>query len=128
MAYLAGFFVDLGDAITKANGLDQSLSLAAAAGSTQVSETEFYRNGLILLNPSSAQLAAASLIEATLPQGTVLSGSPFVVVSQGAVCIRASELIKMPFSLAPGMSPYISYSSSSSAIARGSQTTTAPIC
>ena len=128
MAYLTGFFVDLGDAMTKADGFDQSLSLAAAAGSTQVSATEFYRHGLMVLNPSTAQNAAITQIETTLPQGTTLIGSPSVVVSQGAICIRASERIKLPFSLVPGISPYISYSSSSSAFARGSATKMAPTC
>ena len=128
IAYLTGFFVDLGDAMTKADGFDQSLSLAAAAGSTQVSATEFYRSGLMVLNPSTAQRAAISQVETTLPHGTRLIGGPSIIVSQGAICIRANELIKLPFSLVPGMSPYVSYSSSSSAIARGSATVTAPTC
>lgn len=128
MAYLTGFFIDLGDAMTKADGFDQALSLAAAAGSTQVSATEFYRDGLVVLNPSSAQEAAISQVETTLPQGTRLIGGPSVIVSQGAICVRASERIKLPFSLVPGISPYISYSSSSSAIARESATTMAPTC
>lgn len=128
MAYLTGFFIDLGDAMTKADGFDQSLSLAAAAGSTQVSASDFYRNGLVVLNQSAAQQAASTQVENTLPHGTRLIGDPSVVVSQGAICVRASERIKLPFSLVPGISPYISYSASSSAIARGSASTVAPTC
>lgn len=128
MAYLTGFFVDLGTGITKADGLDQSLTLAAAAASTQVSAGEFYQNGLVALNPASSREVAIAQLQETMPKGTALDAVPSVVVSGGAVCVRASETIRMPFTLLPGVSPEITYSSSSSAIARGSDTTTAPGC
>ncbi len=128
MAYLTGFFVDLGTGITKADGLDQSLSLAAAAASTQVSASEFYQSGLISLDQASSTNVAIAQLQSTMPKGTSLDGSPSVVVSGGAVCVRASEKIRMPFTLFPGISPEITYSSSSSAIARGSDTKTAPGC
>ncbi len=128
MVYLAGFFVDLGDAMTKANGLDQALSLSAAAASTEISRSAFYGEGLIVLDPQASQAAATSQLMNSMPKNATLEGSPTVEVAQGAVCVRARELIKMPFSLIPGTDPSISYSSSSSAIAKGSATSTAPQC
>ena len=56
MVYLAGFFVDLGDAMTKANGLDQAVSLSAAAASTKISRSAFYGKGLLVLDPQASQL------------------------------------------------------------------------
>ncbi|TAN28110.1 MAG: hypothetical protein EPN30_03435 [Actinomycetota bacterium] len=128
MVYLAGFFVDMGDAVTKADGLDQALSLSAAAASTQISRSAFYGEGLVVLDPPASQAAAVSQLMNSMPKSTVLEGDPLVEVDQGAVCVRARELIKMPFSLIPGIDPYISYSSSSSAVAKGSGTSTAPQC
>ncbi len=128
MAYLTGFFVDLGTGITKADGLDQSLSLAAAAASTQVSASKFYQSGLVALDQASSTTVAIAQLQSTMPKGASLDALPSVVVSGGAVCVRASEKIKMPFTLLPGVSSEITYSSSSSAIARGSDTKTAPGC
>jgi len=128
MVYLAGFFVDLGNAMTKANGLDQAVSLSAAAASTKISPSAYYGEGLIVLDPQAAQAAATSQLMNSMPKNTTLEGSPMVEVTQGAVCVRARELIKMPFALVPGIDPSITYSSSSSAIAKGSATTTAPQC
>lgn len=128
MVYLTGFFVDLGDGFAKADGLDQALSLSAAAASTQVSASEFYRDGLVVLDPDSSQKSALSRLITSIPKGAVLEIPPSVTVAGGAVCVRATEQIKMPFSLIPGLSPYLSYSSSSSAIAKGSATNIAPKC
>ena len=121
-------FLDLATAISKADGLDQSLSLAAAAASTQVSSRQFYQNGVVRLDPVSSQQVAVRQLETTLPKGAALAGTPYVVISSGAVCVRASEMIKMPFTLFPGINPQITYSSSSSAVAKGSGTSTAPDC
>ena len=126
--YLLGLFLDLGSAITKADGLDQSLSLAAAAASTQVSATDFYQDGLVVLNSAAARDAAISQLDATIPKNAVLAALPQVKVLAGSVCIRASELISMPFALIPGTSQQITYSASSSAIAKGSGTNVAPQC
>ena len=128
MVYLTGFFVDLGDGFSKADGLDQALSLSAAAASTQVSAGKFYRDGLVVLDPVSSQESALSRLITSMPKGTVLENPPSVAVSGGAVCVRATELIKMPFALIPGVSRYLRYSSSSSAIAKGSDTSVAPGC
>ncbi len=128
MVYLAGFFVDLADAMTKANGLDQAVSLSAAAASTKISRSAFYGKGLLVLDPQASQTTATSQLMNSMPKNTTLEGSPTVEVSQGAVCVRARELIKMPFALVPGINPSITYSSSSSAIAKGSATTAAPQC
>lgn len=128
MAYLSAFLVNIGDAITKADGLDQSLSLAAAAASTQVSAQSFYEDGVIVLNPSDSTKVADLQIASTIPAGTTLVGSPSVITVGGGVCVRATELIELPFKLVPGLGSSISYSDSSSAIARGSGTRSAPTC
>lgn len=128
LLYLVGFFIDLGDAFTKADALDQTVSLAAAAATSQISESSFYQTGAVVLDPSAAQTAAIGLIESQIAPSTRLAASPLVRVSGGGVCVRISAAIKMPFTFIPGQPTTIQYSTSSSALAKGSSTTTPPTC
>lgn len=128
VVYLTGFFVDLGDAFTKADNLDQALALAAASATTQISQAAFYQSGEVALDASRAQEVASARLSSTMADGTALEAVPKIIIAGPAVCIRAREEIRLPFALVPGQSSIVTYSSSSSAIARGYSSNEVPKC
>lgn len=123
-----GFLLDLGDALTKATDLDQSVEMAAASATTQISQGSFYKTGSISLNPTDAYNLASSEIDKSLPSGTKLA-KPITVITKGpADCVRGTISIELPFRLLPNSPSVVTYSTSSSAIAKGVLTTSIPNC
>lgn len=128
IVYMTGFFIDLAYVFAKAGGFDQTLALAAASGSTQISESAFYQKGLLVLDPVSAKITAISQLEKSMPARAALTGIPEVIVDGGGICISASEIVRLPFLLGVDANPDITYTSRASAIAKGSSTDVPPIC
>lgn len=128
IVYLTGFSIDLGDAFTKADNLDQALALSAASATTQISKAAFYQNGVVSLDRSRAQATANTYLSSAMAQGSTLVSSPKIIVQGAAICIRAREEIRLPFALVPGTRSIVTYSSSSSAIAKGYSSNAVPIC
>lgn len=128
VVYLMGFLLDLGDALTKASDLDQSVEMAAASATTQVSKSSFYETGSIKLNSSDAYLVASSELQNSLPAETQLIKPVTVVTTGPADCVRGTVSIRLPFTLIPGSSDRVTYSTSSAAIAKGVSTSTVPSC
>lgn len=126
--YLMGFLLDLGDALTKATDLDQSVEMAAASATTQISRSSFYETGSISLNAADAYLLASSEIRSSLPSETKLI-KPITVVTLGPTdCVRGTISIQLPFRLIPGSPGIVTYSASSVAIAKGVSTASVPNC
>ena len=126
--YLMGFLLDLGDALTKATDLDQSVELAAASATTQISQAGFYDPGSVSLNTSDAYLIASSEIRNSLPSGTKLTKPVTMVTIGPADCVRGTISIELPFRLLPGSPNAVTYSTSSAAIAKGVSGTSVPSC
>lgn len=126
--YLTGFFVDLADGFIKASDIDQTLALAAASATTSISKPQFYQHGQIDIATGTAYSIALSQIKTSLPTDVRLT-SPVDFVAKGAAdCIRAKVTITLPFPLLPFESKNISYTDSSSALAKGSGTQLPPTC
>lgn len=126
--YLTGFLVDLGTVLAKADGLNQVLSLSAASATTQISASAFFDNGKVVLNPANAEQVAVRQMVSAMPKGTLLEGAPRIRVQGGAICVRATELIGLPFRLSPTSGTTIAFTSTASALAKGSTSATAPNC
>lgn len=128
VVYLICFFIDLADAFIKASDVNQAIALAAASSTTKISKSEFYKFGRIAINNDLAYAEANAEIQSYLPSNVTLDAPIRLFTNGNSDCIRASVTITLPLPLLPETSRTISYSDSSSAIARGSGTSIPPKC